>query len=157
MPQCVFHARLARFLRRDLMVVSDESVREDGSDHPKLVWIMDIRDESNPVIISTLPLPPADEYLGRKGRFGAHNLHENQPLPTSFSSDTLIFGTYFNGGLRVHDISDPFRPEEVAYFVPEEAHEEKGININDVYVDENGLVYAIDRFAGGLYILELNV
>jgi hypothetical protein len=41
--------------------------------------------------------------------------------------------------------------------VPEEAHEEKGININDVYVDENGLVYAIDRFAGGLYILELNV
>ena len=142
---------------RDLMVVSDESVREDGSDHPKLVWIMDIRDESNPVIISTLPLPPADEYLGRKGRFGAHNLHENQPLPTSFSSDTLIFGTYFNGGLRVHDISDPFRPEEVAYFVPEEAHEEKGININDVYVDENGLVYAIDRFAGGLYILELNV
>ena len=142
---------------RDLMVVSDESVRKDGSDHPKLVWIMDIRDESNPVIISTLPLPPADEYLGRKGRFGAHNLHENQPLPTSFSSDTLIFGTYFNGGLRVHDISDPFRPEEVAYFVPEEAHEEKGININDVYVDENGLVYAIDRFAGGLYILELNV
>ena len=142
---------------RGLMVVSDESVREDGSDHPKLVWIMDIRNEENPVIISTLPLPPADDYLHRKGRFGAHNLHENLPVPTSFSSDTLIFGTYFNGGVRVHDISDPFRPEEVAYFVPEEAHEERGININDVYVDENRLVYAIDRFKGGLYILELNV
>ena len=142
---------------RGLMVVSDESVREDASDYPKLVWIMDIRDETNPVIISTLPLPPADNYLYRKGRFGAHNLHENAPLPTSLFSDTLIFGTYFNGGLRVHDISDPFRPEEVAYFVPVEAHAEKGININDVHVDENGLVYAIDRFAGGLYILELNV
>ena len=142
---------------RGLMVVSDESVREDGSDHPKLVWIMDIRNEENPVIISTLPLPPADNYLHRKGRFGAHNLHENLPVPTSFSSDTLIFGTYFNAGVRVHDISDPFRPEEVAYFVPEEAHDERGININDVYVDENRLVYAIDRFKGGLYILELNV
>ncbi|MDP6453632.1 MAG: hypothetical protein QF898_10020, partial [SAR202 cluster bacterium] len=31
---------------RGLMVVSDESVREDASDHPKLVWIMDIRDET---------------------------------------------------------------------------------------------------------------
>jgi len=142
---------------RNLMVVSDESVREDGSDHPKLVWIVDIRNEENPVIISTLPLPPADNYLGRKGRFGAHNLHENMPVPTSFVSDTLIFGTYFNAGVRVHDISDPFRPEEVAYFVPKEAHEEKGININDVYVDENRLVYAIDRFAGGLYILELDI
>ena len=37
------------------------------------------------------------------------------------------------------------------------ADEDRGININDVYVDENGLVYAIDRFKGGLYILELNV
>ena len=27
------------------------------------------------------------------------------------------------------------------------------IQINDVYVDENGLIYANDRFAGGLYII----
>jgi hypothetical protein len=26
--------------------------------------------------------------------------------------------------------------------------------MNDVYVDENGLIYAIERFTGGLYILE---
>ena len=26
--------------------------------------------------------------------------------------------------------------------------------MNDVYVDENGLIYAIERFKGGLYILE---
>ena len=29
--------------------------------------------------------------------------------------------------------------------------------INDVYVDENGLVYCIERFAGGLYILEADI
>ena len=30
------------------------------------------------------------------------------------------------------------------------------IQINDVYVDENGLIYANDRFAGGLYIDSLH-
>ena len=28
------------------------------------------------------------------------------------------------------------------------------IQINDVYVDEKGIIYANDRFTGGLYILE---
>ena len=28
--------------------------------------------------------------------------------------------------------------------------------MNDVYVDENGLIYAIDRVKGGLYILEMD-
>ncbi|MDP7412106.1 MAG: hypothetical protein QF465_00445 [SAR202 cluster bacterium] len=142
---------------RELMIVTDESVTDDLSDHPKLVWIMDIREETNPVIISTLPLPPVEDFGARPGRFGAHNIHENQPVPTSWSSETLIVGSYFNAGVRVHDISDPFRPEEVAYFIPEVPDQEKGVNVNDVYVDENGLVYAIDRFKGGLYVLEMNV
>lgn len=28
---------------------------------------------------------------------------------------------------------------------------------NDVHVDENGIVYVVDRLQGGLYILELNI
>ena len=31
------------------------------------------------------------------------------------------------------------------------------IQINDVYVDENRLIYAVDRFVGGLYIMETTV
>jgi hypothetical protein len=31
------------------------------------------------------------------------------------------------------------------------------IQINDVYVDENAIVYGVDRFGGGLYILEMNI
>ena len=142
---------------RDLMIVSDESVTEDLRDHPKLTWVMDIREESNPVIISTFPMPPVEDFGARGGRFGAHNLHENLPVPTSGNSDTLIFGSYFNAGVRVHDVSNPFQPEEVAYYVPPVPEGVDGININDVYVDENGLVYAIDRFKGGLYILELEI
>ena len=142
---------------RDLMIVSDEAVTEDFSDHPKLTWVMDIRDETNPVIISTFPMPPKEDYLQRGGRFGSHNIHENQPLDVSWKSDSIIVSACFNTGVRVHDISDPFRPEEVAYYIPPVPPGADGVNINDVYVDEDGLIYAIDRKTGGLYILEMEL
>ena len=142
---------------RDLMVVTQESVRDGGEDYPKLIWLMDIREETNPVIISTLPMPETKDFFGRPGRFGAHNIYENQPGPTCFFSDTLIFGTFFNAGLRVFDISNPFQPTEVAYFIPEAPKPNVSVGINDVYVDENGILYVVDRNEGGLYILELTL
>ena len=142
---------------RDLMLVTQEAVRLGGEDYPKLMWMMDIRDETNPIIISTLPMPDTDDFFNRPGRFGAHNVYENQPGSTCFYSDTLIFATLFNAGVRVYDTSDPFRPEEVAYFVPEIPDGAPSNGINDVYVDENGIMYVVDRLKGGLYILELTV
>jgi hypothetical protein len=142
---------------RDLLIVTDEAVRTDCSDWPKLTWVMDGSHESNPTIVSTLPMPSVEEFCKEGGRFGAHNIHENQPVPTSWVSDTIIVGAYFNAGVRVHDVSDPFRPEEVAFYVPPSPSQEHGLNINDVYVDENRIVYAIDRWTGGLYILEMDI
>jgi len=142
---------------RDILVASDESVRQNGGDWPKLVWILDMRREDNLVSVSTLPLPiEAHRNLG--GRFGAHNMHENRPGP-AFRSSTLIFGTYFNGGIRVHDISDPLQPKEVAFFVPDPPKGSPAgfVQINDCYVDENEIVYAVDRFTGGLYTLEMTL
>ena len=142
---------------RDLMVVTQEAVRLNGEDYPKLIWMMDIRDETNPVIISTFPMPDTEDFFNRPGRFGAHNVYENQPGPTCFYSDTLIYGTFFNAGVRVYDTSNPFQPEEVAYFVPEMPDGAPSNGVNDVYVDENGIMYVVDRLKGGLYILELNI
>ena len=143
---------------RDLILVTDECVRDNGEDWPKLTWVVDARDETNLVPISTFPMPPVDEFAIRGGRFGAHNLHENRPGP-AFRSSEIIFGAYFNAGVRVHDIRDPFRPEEIAYYIPEAPHGSRApsAQINDVYVDENQLIYAVDRFAGGLYVLELTI
>jgi hypothetical protein len=31
------------------------------------------------------------------------------------------------------------------------------VQINDVFVDERGIVYAVDRVSGGLYVLEMTV
>jgi hypothetical protein len=144
---------------RGLWVVSDECVQDDGKDWPKLVWMVDARSDANPVPISTFPAPPYDAFAKRGGRFGAHNLHENLPLPVSFQSDTLTIGTFFNAGVRVYDTSNPYQVEEVAYFVPGTPRlaPAGAIQLNDVFVDERKLVYTVDRFGGGLYILEMNL
>jgi hypothetical protein len=61
--------------------------------------------------------------------------------------------------VRVYDTSNPYRVEEIAYYVPSApALSPVGsAQLNDVYVDERRIVYAIDRFTGGLYILEMTI
>jgi hypothetical protein len=144
---------------QDLMIVSDESTAAGGKDWPKLVWVVDMRQETNLVPLGTFPIPPVESFAGRGGRYGAHNLHENRPVPGSWTSEKLVFGTFFNGGVRVFDVSNKFRAEEVAYFVPAAPRGSSAgaCQINDVYVDERGIVYAVDRLIGGLYVLELDV
>ena len=144
---------------RELLIVSDECVQDDGKDWPKLVWVVDARDETNLVPISTFPAPPSTGSRKRGGRFGAHNLHENQPVPTSWRSDDIVVGTFFNAGVRAYDVSNPYQPQEVAYFVPgaPKLSPAGAIQLNDVYVDDRGLVFTVDRFAGGLYILEMTL
>ena len=145
-------------LDRDILLVTDECVFDNCEDWPKLTWVVDARVETNLVPISTFPMPPVEDFGRRGGRFGAHNLHENRPGP-AFRSNETIFGSYFNAGVRVHDVSDPFRPEEIAYFVPAAPKGSRvpATQINDVYVDENRIIYAVDRFAGGLYVLEMTI
>ena len=139
---------------RGLLVVSEEGANfENCEDWPHLVWIVDASEETNPVMLSSLPMDK-DEFCGRPGRYGAHNIHENQPLPTSFVSSDLVFCAFFNAGVRVHDITNPFRPEEIACFVPRIPEGARANSVNDIYVDENRLIYAVDRLKGGLYILE---
>jgi hypothetical protein len=59
----------------------------------------------------------------------------------------------------VFDLTDPFRPEEVAFLLPAAPPGSRAgaIQINDVFVDERGVVYAVDRLTGGLYTLELRL
>jgi hypothetical protein len=95
----------------------------------------------------------------RKGaRYGAHNLYENLPKPNAWKSDRVVLATYFNGGLRAYDTSNPYQPAEIGYFVPAppERAPSGAIQINDVFVDERQVVYTVDRHVGGLYTLEMD-
>ena len=73
-PYPGFTHTVVPFFDRDLLIVSDECIRTDGADWPKLVWIVDGRTEANPVPIATCPLPPVETFARRGGRYGAHNL-----------------------------------------------------------------------------------
>ena len=146
-------------IKRDLLVLTDESNKDDAADWPKLMWIVDAREEKNLVPISTLPMPPVEVFSKRGGRFGSHNIYENYPGPCAWRSDNIIVSACFNAGIRVYDISNQFQPREIAYFVPgAPALSPKGaIQMNDVFVDDRGIVYAVDRFSGGLYTLEMSI
>jgi len=143
---------------RGLILVTEESTENNAKDWPKLVWLLDARDEQHPVSFATLPMPPVDAYKDRGGRFGAHNIHENPPVPTAYQSDQIVFGTFFNGGMRAFDISNAYQPKEIAAFVPPApAGSPVGaVQLNDVFVDERGIVYTVDRLTGGLYTLEMD-
>jgi hypothetical protein len=138
-------------LGRDLVVVTDEAVRDGCDDDPHMVRVVDISDEAHPAVVAICPVPQGD-FCERGLRFGAHCLHENRP--GSYRSDHVVFVTYFNAGLRVYDLSEPARPVEVAHWIPECPPAQAAAQINDVWVGEDLLVYVTDRVNGGVYVLQ---
>jgi hypothetical protein len=140
---------------RDLLVVTDEATGDEGLDWPKRLWMIDARVETNPVMISSMPVPEGFDELHRVGgRIGAHNIHENEPEPGAAKLLNTVVATWFSAGLRVYDTSDPFTPKEIAAFLPETPAGQRGCRISDVFVDDRGIIYAADRARGGLYVLE---
>jgi len=144
---------------RNLLVVADEAVLDNCDDGIKYIWMFDIREPANPVSISTFPTPGEADYCSKGAHFGPHNIHENRP--GTFVSSDLIFATYQNAGIRIVDIRNAYRPEEVAAFVPPtpnrlvdtRLNRTKVIQTCDVFVTADGVVYTTD-YNGGMYILE---
>ena len=144
---------------RNLLVVADEATMNIDQSQIKHTWVFDIRDKTNPISISTFPSPSDQDYVAMGGQFGPHNLHENRP--GSFQSSTTVFATWQSAGVRVFDIANPYRPEEIGYFVPPQptAWREpmrgraKIRHTADLFVSKEGLIYATD-YDAGLYILQ---
>lgn len=146
---------------RGLLFVVEESQADNCEDGIKRNWVYDISVPENPVTIATT-LPPDDaDYRNKGGQFGPHNCHENRS--EGFQSEEIIFVSYQNAGLRVYDISNPFRPEEIAACVPPapkklmdyRPNRPVVVDTTDVYVDKQGLIYTTDMNAG-LYIMEMD-
>jgi hypothetical protein len=158
-PYNGFSHTVLPLFERGLLVVTEESIMDDGADWPKLVWMLDVRDERHPVSISTMPAPGVKQFLHSGGRCGAHNLHENPPGKGTWRSNYIVLGTFFNAGVRVYDVRNPYEPGEVAWYVPPAPTGAPlgTVQINDVFVDDRGVVFAVDRHAGGLYVLEMNL
>jgi hypothetical protein len=101
---------------RDLVVMADESVQDHQADGLRRIWLVDVADRASPRVIGALPEPAEQDFRAMGGVFGPHNLHENRP--GTWQSETIIFATYQNAGVRVYDISDAGAPAEIASLVP---------------------------------------
>ena len=138
---------------RGLAVVADESNADGCAKGIFHSWVLDVRAPDNPVPIATLPTPHDRDFC-RVGNFGPHNLHENRP--GSYQSELTVFATYHNAGVRAFDISDPFGPQEIAYWVPPVPKKLIDPRPNvalaaqtcDVYVTQQGIAYVSDWNAG---------
>ena len=75
----------------------------------------------------------------------------------------IMYVAYFNGGLRIYDISDERLPREVGYFLPPDPLERRGLlpatklvaQTEDVIVDNRGNIFASDK-NHGIYVLRFN-
>ena len=137
---------------RDVAVVIDEQPgRWRPTQVPAFAWVFDVSDETDPKPISTFSMSEQEtpwrlEQPTNRSRFGAHQCHERM-------RDSLVYTAWFRGGLRIVDLADPTKPNEVGFFIPTPGPGEKSVQSNDVFVDDNGLIYLMDRL-NGLDILE---
>ena len=154
--------------RRKIALINDEAIRENGDENLNMAGVVDIRNESQPRLISLFPLPepPAETGLNnfyeKGGRFGPHNQHHPNHQACLEERDDMAYLTYFNAGLRIYDIRDPRAPKEIAYFIPPDPKTRIGTKpsqlvaqTEDVLVDRRGCVYISDKNQG-IYILKLN-
>jgi hypothetical protein len=153
-PGYIGHSFLPIF-ERGIAIVTQEANKEACADWPKPIWTVDISDEAHPKEITQFPYPTGLEEFCKDGRFGAHNIHMNRPKKTAAKLTQTVVASFQNAGIRVYSIADPKKPVEIGALVPTApSGKMKDITINDVYVDEKGLIYAADRTGGGLYIIE---
>ncbi len=151
---------------RGIMAMMHEAGGPPRARAQRTGWVVDIKDPKNPVILSVLPIPQGFD-LSVPARFGAHNAHENQP--GSLIDDYMFYVSWFRGGLRIFDLSDPKHPVEAGYFLPPDpkyridARTWSGkpgdpdgselSSLNHVHVDQRGLIY-LSGYNDGLYIVE---
>jgi len=135
--------------RRYAVAIDEEHDHKPGRLHG-FIWVLDVTDLNNMVPISAWDLTErASPWVGQPGvRFGGHQFREKL-------DSTLVYATWFAGGLRVLDLADPHLPVEVAHFIPEPGPGGPAQS-NDVDVGKDGLIYMLDR-NNGIDILEMKI
>lgn len=152
-----------------IVVANSEAIAELGDEQLNFAVTVSVADLEHPQILGWLPIPEPtsgtglETYLEKGGRFGPHNQHHYQGQECLLDDPNHVYLTYFNAGLRIYDISDPRFPREVAYFVPVEPNERRGVKpesslatqFEDVIVDDRGYIYCSDK-NHGLFVLKRN-
>lgn len=144
-----------------------------------LIGIVDLKYPQNPTLISTFPYPEVPKGYthgtnfnivdGLRVPFGPHNMFDAFGQDVYENRSDRVYNAYFQAGLRVYDVSEPFMPKEIAYFLPPDPKKRliksKDGRVaagplvaitEDVLVDDRGYIY-VDTFNDGLYIVRCTV
>jgi hypothetical protein len=130
---------------RRMLVVADEDVFHLQPGPPAFLWLVDITVEERPIPFSSYQVDGLDGTPQPK-MTGCHQ-------PVEKIKGTEIPVAWFANGLRIIDIAKPHAPREVASYMPDVPDGAQRVSSNDVFADERGLIYLIDRIRG-LTILE---
>ena len=132
--------------------------------------IIDASDLAHPQILSSFRIPAIDDnYDPATGKFTCQAGLQSIHLPWfDYRSPGLLYVSWYDQGLRVWNISNPFLPREIGYYVsPKYAPPAAAYPPNlppffqgeyratrEVYQDpQTGLVYVTDGNGGGLTVL----
>lgn len=145
-------------------VNSEDTSYGKGAAH--FAGIVDIRNPSQPTLISLFPAPipaPAAGYRSfseRPGWSGPHNTNQLQHNPAVQKQGDLFYLAHFNAGLRIYDVSHARLPREIGWFMPPDPTSRLGpmpqgplvAQTEDVLVDRRGNIFITDKNQG-LWVL----
>jgi len=154
---------------RDLVILNSEALRECCDEPLNFAGLASVAQVEDPRLISLFPLPevpegyPWGDFVERGARFGPHNQHHPQGHPALLPSDRYVYLTYFNAGLQVYDIANPYFPKIAGYFIPDDPSRRLGplpttglvTQIEDVLVDRRGVAYLTEKNSG-LYVVRFD-
>jgi hypothetical protein len=135
-----------RIRDKQIAVSTEEERARRGADAskphaPLRTW--DVSDPAAPKLLHSYYLPESSTpYPAAKVRFGTHQLREK------VDADNLLYVTWFAGGLRIIDISEPSSPKERGYFIPKPGDGVAAPLTNDVFKDDRGLLWVTDKERG---------
>ncbi len=156
------------FWDRKLIYASSEASKW-GCDEDGMNWaaFIDNKNPAKPRLMSLFPTPrppkglPYTDFCFKGGRFGPHNTVMEQHNPDVRKQGDTMYVTWFNAGLRAFDISDPYLPTEVGWFMPPERPDAPKMSgphaaptnwMEDVAQDSRGYIYADDD-KWGIWVL----
>jgi hypothetical protein len=138
-----------------LLVLTDEHF----SCPPGFVRILDISNPKAIQVLSTIHIAGVDDQFDQAtGKFVCPRGQQSSHLPyfDPRSHGSLVYQAWYDQGLRAFDISNPFSPKEVGYFISPDfsVPSQPGRHTREAYVDpRTNLIYVTDGNGGGITVL----
>jgi hypothetical protein len=138
-----------------LLILTDEHF----SCPPGFGQVLDISNPKAMMVLSTYQVEGvSDEYDHATGKFVCRPGQQSAHLPwfDPRGHGALFYQAWYDQGLRAMDISNPFRPKEVGYFISPDFSipQQVGRHTREAYIDPaTNLVYVTDGNGGGVTVL----